>query len=94
MAQASCLTRGGTPWTPRFIESIDVEKCLGCGRCYKVCSRDVLELIEKPFEDEGEDEYGDDMGNKVMSVANPDDCIGCAACSRICTKKCHVHVEI
>ena len=62
------------------------------GRCYKVCSRDVLELIEKPFE--GEDEYGDDMGNKVMSVANAVNCIGCEACSRACTKKCHVHIEI
>jgi formate hydrogenlyase subunit 6/NADH:ubiquinone oxidoreductase subunit I len=52
----------------------------------------VLELIEKPFE--GEDEYGDDMGNKIMSIANPDNCIGCEACSRICTKRCHVHIEM
>ena len=50
----------------------------------------VLELIEKPFE--GEDEYGDDMGNKVMSIARPENCIGCEACARTCTKKCHVHV--
>jgi Nif-specific ferredoxin III len=85
-------TRGGKTWTPRFIESIDVEKCIGCGRCYKVCSRDVLELVVKPFE--GDDEFGDDMGNKVMSIANQDDCIGCGACEKTCTKKCHVHVEI
>lgn len=84
-------TRGGTPWTPLFVESIDVDKCIGCGRCIKVCGRNVLDLIEKPFE--GEDEYGDDMGNKVMSVAHPQDCIGCGACARACTKKCHVHVE-
>lgn len=83
------MTRGGKEWTPRFIESINVNKCIGCGRCYKVCGRSVLELIEKPFE--GEDEYGDDMGNKVMSVTNPDACIGCEACIRTCTKKCHVH---
>lgn len=83
-------TRGGQKWTPKFIESIDVEKCIGCGRCYKVCSRDVLELIDKPFE--GEDHFGDDLGNKVMSVARPENCIGCEACSRICTKRCHLHV--
>ncbi len=85
-------TRGGKEWTPRYLESIDVEKCIGCGRCYKVCGRNVLELIEKPFE--GNDEFGDDMGNKVMSIAHPEDCIGCESCVRICIKKCHVGVEI
>lgn len=83
------MTRGGHAWTPHYLESIDQEKCIGCGRCYKVCGRDVLELIDKPFE--GDDEYGDDMGNKVMSVANADDCIGCEACARVCSRKSHVH---
>ena len=90
MSPITGTTRGGKPWTPKFIEAIEVDKCIGCGRCYKVCGFDVLELIEKPFE--GEDEYGDDMGNKVMSVARPGNCIGCEACARACTKKCHVHV--
>lgn len=83
--------RGGKEWTPLFIESIDLEKCIGCGRCYKVYGRDVLRLIEKPFE--GEDEFGDDMGNKVMTVANPDNCIGCEACARVCARKCHRHIK-
>ncbi|MDA8098945.1 MAG: 4Fe-4S binding protein, partial [Nitrospiraceae bacterium] len=30
-------TRGGKSWTPRFVDAIDQEKCIGCGRCYKVC---------------------------------------------------------
>lgn len=85
-------TRGGQTWTPKFIEYIDVDKCIGCGRCYKVCGRNVLMLIEKPFE--GEDEFGDDMGNKVMSIQNKLDCIGCEACARVCTKKCQTHVEL
>ena len=85
-------TRGGTQWRPRFLDSIDPDKCIVCGRCYKVCGRQVLELIEKPFD--GDDEYGDDMGNKVMSVANPDDCTGCEACNRTCTKRAHLHVEL
>ncbi len=71
MARICGYTRGGEPWTPRFVQSIDVEKCIGCGRCFKICGRKVLMPIEKPFE--GEDEYGDDMGNKVMSVANAQD---------------------
>ncbi len=89
--QVVSYTRGGQAWIPKYLESIDEERCIGCGRCYKVCGRNVLELIEKPFE--GEDEYGDDMGNRVMSVAHPEDCIGCEACNRVCTKKCHIHVE-
>ena len=32
-------------------------------------------MIEKPFE--GDNEYGDDMGNKVMSIMSREDCIGC-----------------
>jgi Nif-specific ferredoxin III len=90
MGDVKCFTRGGTPWSPQYLERIDPEKCIGCGRCHKVCGHDVMELVEKPFE--GEDEFGDDMGNKVMSVVRPDSCIGCAACLRICTKRCHEHV--
>lgn len=83
-------TRGGREWTPVFLDKIDYEKCIGCGRCFKVCGREVLELIEKPFE--GEDEYGDNMGNMVMSVKCSDDCIGCGACSRVCPKKCQITI--
>lgn len=85
-------TRNGQQWIPKFIESIDIERCIGCGRCYKTCSRDVLELIDKPFE--GDDDYGDDMGNKIMSIAIPGNCIGCEACARVCPRKCHKHVEV
>lgn len=86
----ACFTRDGAVWIPSYLESVDMEKCIGCGRCYKACGRDVLELIEKPFD--GDDEYGDDMGNKVMSVARPGSCIGCMACARACTRKCQSHV--
>jgi len=85
-------TYGGKQWTPGFILAIDHEKCIGCGRCYKACGRDVLALIEKPYD--GDDEFGDDMGNKVMSVANREDCIGCGACGRACTKKSHSYAPL
>ncbi|MGA2192100.1 MAG: ferredoxin III, nif-specific [Nitrospirota bacterium] len=83
------LTSGGREWAPAFVLAIDQQKCIGCGRCYKACGRSVLEPIDKPFS--GDDEYGDDMGNKVMSIKDKDDCIGCGACARICTKKCYTH---
>jgi Nif-specific ferredoxin III len=84
---AKGVTCGGKEWAPQFILAIDHELCIGCGRCFKACGRGVLGLVEKPFE--GDDEFGDDMGNKVMSIANRDDCIGCGACGRTCTKRCH-----
>jgi Nif-specific ferredoxin III len=82
-------TLDGRGWTPRYVAAIDAERCLGCGRCYKVCGRAVLALVEKAHE--GADEFGDDMGNKVMSIADRGDCIGCEACARTCTKKCYTH---
>ena len=85
-------TCGGLDWVPSFILSIDVSKCIGCGRCYKACGRNVLELIEKPFE--GDDEFGDDMGSKEMSIMSREDCIGCGACGRACTKKCHSYAPV
>ncbi len=87
-----CIRRDGTFWIPRFLESIDPEKCIGCGRCFKVCGRGVLELIEKPFE--GDDEYGDNMGNMVMSILEKGFCIGCEACSKVCPKKCQTFIEL
>lgn len=92
MAQA--LNRGGNPWEPKYIQSIDSETCIGCGRCYKVCGRDVLTLVGineddeiVPLEDEDEE-----VERKVMTVSNADNCIGCEACSRVCPKDCQEHV--
>ena len=34
----------GETWTPTFVQSLDDTKCIGCGRCFKVCPRGVLEL--------------------------------------------------
>ena len=75
-------TRGGQEWIPHFIDDIDQSKCIGCGRCYKACGRDVLVLTE--FEED------DDMLSQRMSVGNADDCVGCSACLRVCTKKCQI----
>ena len=33
-------TRDGTPWEPAYLTAIDGERCIGCGRCYKVCARE------------------------------------------------------
>jgi Nif-specific ferredoxin III len=86
------LTQGGKTWTPQFVQTIDQKKCIGCGRCFKVCGRNVLLL--KAMNDEGEfveDEEEDEIERKVMTVENPAHCIGCQACSRVCPKNCYTH---
>ena len=35
----------GAQWTPTFVASLDEAKCIGCGRCFRVCPRGVLELV-------------------------------------------------
>ena len=81
----------GVVWTPTFVESIDRETCIACGRCFKVCQRQVLELRgvdeDGEFIDEDEDEYE----RRVMTVAHKENCIGCQACAMVCARKCFTH---
>lgn len=95
MAVLTGLTRGGVAWEPRFVESINWDNCVGCGRCFKVCGRNVFSLIALNEEGEVVDEDDDDeVERKVMNVATPENCVGCEACSRICPKKCHTHAAL
>lgn len=84
----------GIEWTPSFIDAIDHEKCIGCGRCFKVCLRQVLELRgvdeDGEFVDEDEDEYE----KKVMTISRRENCIGCQACSTVCSRKCFSHAPL
>jgi Nif-specific ferredoxin III len=92
------VTFGGTAWTPSFVESLNQKNCIGCGRCYKVCPRDVLDLIERDeiMSEEEIDEFEDldDDNTMVMSIKNKLDCIGCEACSKVCPKSCFTHAPL
>ena len=87
----------GEIWTPSFVASLDDQKCIGCGRCFKVCSRGVLELVgltedgERISVDVDGDDDDEEYEKKVMTIANQELCIGCMACSKICPKKCYTH---
>jgi Nif-specific ferredoxin III len=86
----------GETWTPTFVAALDQEKCIGCGRCFKVCPRGVLELVGLNAEGEyvrveDEDDDDEEYEKKVMTIAHKELCIGCTACSKICPKKCYTH---
>jgi Nif-specific ferredoxin III len=86
----------GATWTPTFVESLDDQKCIGCGRCFKVCPRGMLELVGLTEDGERvavdpDDDDDEEYEKKVMTLAHKELCIGCTACSRICPKKCYTH---
>ncbi len=96
MAIFSVTLPSGEIWTPNFVADLNQEKCIGCGRCYKVCSRDVLQLVG--IDEDGEvvalaadDDDDEEYEKKVMTIAHKENCIGCLACSKICPKKCYTH---
>lgn len=87
---AELLTRDGRTWTPGYLESIDYEACIGCGRCYKVCGRGVMAPIDKPGVDDDDDD-DEECITTVMSVADAGACIGCEACAKVCARRAHRH---
>ena len=78
MAYLTGITRGKQEWTPRFVKAVDDNKCIGCGRCMKICAHEVLAPKEVDEEE---------SAKMFASVKNPDNCIGCEACGRTCSKK-------
>jgi len=99
MSNITGITRGGVEWVPAFITNLNQSNCIGCGRCFKTCPRDVFELVDRDdldlADDIDDDDYDgdgfDDDTSMVMSLKNAMDCIGCEACSRVCPKKCMTH---
>ncbi len=89
-------TRDGKPWEPEYLVAINGQTCIGCGRCFKVCSRDVMHL--KGVNEDGElvdcgPDDDDEFVRKVMILDGPGNCVGCTACARVCPKNCQTHVK-
>ena len=87
------VTRDGRSWHPDYLIAIDGKTCIGCGRCFKVCGRNVMTL--KGLTEEGElvdlDDDDDEIERKVMTMADAGACIGCGACARVCPTDCQTH---
>ena len=82
MTALSYKTLGGIPWTPYYVDSLDISKCLGCARCVKVCSQQCLGL-ESYYDEEADTE------RYIATISNKDLCIGCQACGKTCVRNCY-----
>lgn len=89
MADYTITLPSGVEWTPQFIAAINQEKCIGCGRCFKVCPRDVLDLIDSDADDDE-----DESAAAKMTIKDINDCIGCGACGRVCPKTCYSYAPL
>lgn len=86
-------TRDGRAWRPEYLVAIDRTVCIGCGRCFKVCGRNVMTL--RGVNEDGEmidlDEDDEEIERKVMVLDDAGACIGCGACARVCPTNCQTH---
>jgi Nif-specific ferredoxin III len=98
MTDFTVVLPGGGTWVPRFVVELDQQKCIGCGRCFRVCARDVLQLVgitedggRLQLDPDGDEDEDEEYEKKVMTIAHAGNCVGCEACSKICPKKCYTH---
>jgi Nif-specific ferredoxin III len=96
MSNFTITMPSGQSWTPTFVQNINEDTCIGCGRCFKVCPRGVLALVGLDDEGQrvaiaGDDDDDEEYEKKVMTIAHQELCIGCTACAKICPKKCYTH---
>lgn len=88
------IKRSGEIWVPKFVQAVDPKACIGCGRCFKVCSHDVLGMIGITEDSDIVDAFDDEAEKKVMSLANEGNCVGCEACSKVCGKSAFSHAPL
>jgi len=64
--------------TSNYIAEIDEKLCIGCGKCFKACKIDAIQMvaIEKP-----------QTKKKKDAKINKDFCIGCGVCALACPTK-------
>ena len=91
----AATTRDGRAWDQAFLLAIDHDTCIGCGRCFKVCGRQVMTLMGRGedgllvvLDSNGDD---DEIERKVMALVDAGACVGCGACARVCPTGSQTH---
>jgi len=87
-------TQDGSPWMPKYLTDISAELCIGCGRCFKVCSQAVMKLMGINEDGALCDPFDDDDGEvvrKVMTLEQAGKCVGCGSCEQVCGTKAQAH---
>ena len=90
------ITRDGSPWVPKYLTAISDELCIGCGRCYKVCTQAVMKLMGINEDDEMCDPFDDseEIVRKVMVLDKAGNCIGCGSCQAVCGTNAQTHEAV
>lgn len=89
-------TRDGSPWVPKYLTAISDELCIGCGRCFKVCTQAVMKLMGINEDDEMCDPFDDseEIVRKVMTMDKGGSCIGCGSCQAVCGTNAQTHEAV
>jgi Nif-specific ferredoxin III len=93
MSMRQYITRDGSPWVPEYLTAISNELCIGCGRCFKVCTQAVMKLMGINEDDEMCDPFDDseEIVRKVMTLDKAGNCIGCGSCNAVCGTNAQTH---
>lgn len=65
--------------TTNYIPEISMDKCIGCGKCAKVCPVLALKMEEKTIGESGQ--------KMKYAVLDSEICLGCGVCARNCPTK-------
>jgi formate hydrogenlyase subunit 6/NADH:ubiquinone oxidoreductase subunit I len=63
--------------TTNYIPKVSTEKCIGCGKCEKVCPILAISM----------ENSGDDAAAKRHAKVDEEICLGCGVCARNCPTK-------
>ena len=69
---------------------VDRDKCIGCGKCVKICPQQLIALV--PAENTIQPFCSGTLGAKETRAACDAGCIGCGICERVCPVGA-MHVE-